>query len=399
MDSAKKINITAIAASHGVNSFYIFFLIPIIPNIKGEFGLDYIQVGLISSVYAFANGVFQFPISFLGDYLGRWRTVLTISLLVQAVPIFMYGLAPTFPIFLLFVFLSGLGSSAYHPPSIALITREVEGQRGFMMGIFAAGGDVGLILTPIIVGWLTVHFASWRMAAHWSVIPGILMALIIWFRFEDIRRDSRTMNQAARATLRALFSNRSLLLLVLLSTFRITGFRGLMAFLPLLLAENFGFGTLEISWTTSAYFIIGTILTVVVGKWSDRGSKTKYIVVMTLLCGIALATISWATTTAGIIIAILAVGGLLSPVPSLVLAVGTELVDERQRASAIGLVYAVNEGASTLSPLIGGFVAQVFSLRLSFLFYAFLFGISTVVAFILHRVSRHRPLAATEGAA
>ena len=79
-----------------------------------------------------------------------------------------------------------------------------------------------------------------------------------------------------------------------------------------------------------------------------------------------------------------------------VLAVGTELVEERQRASAIGLVYALNEGASTLSPLIGGFVAQAFGLRLSFLFYALLFAISTAIALILHRVSQHHDMVTTE---
>lgn len=396
MELDKKINISAIAASHGVNSFYIFFLIPITHLITEEFELNKVQVGLIASVYAFANGVFQFPISFLGDYFGRWRTVLVASLLVQSIPIFFYGLAPTFYILLAFIFVSGLGCSAYHPPSIALLTREEPDRRGYMMGIFAAGGDIGLILTPAIITTLTVYFASWRMAAHWSVIPGILMALIIWIRFTDIRRDSQSIQQAARATLRTLIANRPMMLLVLLSTFRITGFRGLMAFLPLLLAEVFNFGTLEIGWATSAYFIIGTISTVIVGRLSDRGSKTKFILVMTLLCAFALAMISWVTTTPGILFAILAVGTLLTPVPSLVLAVGTELVQERQRASAIGLVYALNEGASTLSPLIGGFVAEAIGLRLSFLFYALLFVISTGIAFILHRVSKHHQMVAGE---
>jgi MFS family permease len=104
-----------------------------------------------------------------------------------------------------------------------------------------------------------------------------------------------------------------------------------------------------------------------------------------------------ATTTAGLLASIAAVGILLTPVPSLVLAVGTELVEERQRASAIGLVYAVNEGASTLSPLIGGLIADTFSLQFSFLFYAILFGVSTCIAMILHRVTQGRPAAPAEG--
>jgi len=391
MDRAKKINIATISASHGVNSFYLFFLIPILPAITMDFELSYIEVGLITSVYSFANGMFQFPISFLSDYLGRWRTVLAFSLLVQSIPVFLYGLAPNYIVFLGFIFLSGLGCSAYHPPAISLITREIPERRGFIMGIFAGGGDVGSILTPIVVGWMTVYFASWRTAALWSLPPGILMALFIWFRFKDIQRDSRPMNQAARSTIHAFLRNKPLMLLIFLSTFRITGFRGLMTFLPLLLAQNFGFDIQGVGWAMSAYFVVGTVATVVVGRWSDTGSKTIYITTMTFLCGLALASISIATTMVGLMAAIIAVGILLTPVPSLVLAVGTELVEERQRASAIGLVYAVNEWASTLSPLIGGLIADSFSLKLSFFFYAILFGISTCIAMVLHRVCKGHP--------
>ena len=258
------------------------------------------------------------------------------------------------------------------------------------MAIFAGGSDVGSTLTPVIVGWVTVYFSSWRMAAHLALIPGVIMAIIVWRLFDDIQRDDRPIKQAARATLSALIRNKSLMLLVSLSSLRITGFRGLMTFLPLLLAQNFGFDTQSVGWAISSYFIVGTVMTVLVGRWSDKGSRTKYIMVMTLLCAVALVFISLATSAFALMAAVIAVGVLLTPVPSLVLAVGTELVEERQRASAIGLVYAANEGASTLSPLIGGVIAELVGLRFSFLFYAGLFVVSTVIAFILHRVTKHR---------
>ena len=95
---------------------------------------------------------------------------------------------------------------------------------------------------------------------------------------------------------------------------------------------------------------------------------------------------------------LLMLGFFLAPVPSLVLAVGTELVEERQRASAVGLVYAANEGASTISPLIGGLVAEVFGLRISFLFYALLFLAATAIAVVLHRVGMRLKETAEEGA-
>ncbi len=399
MNSAKNIKITAIAASHGVNSFYIHFLTPIIPIIAKEFNLNYVEVGIIAAIYSFANGIFQFPISFLGDYLGRWRTVLTVSLLVQSIPVFLFGFSPTYGVFLVFVFISGLGCSAFHPPAIALITRESPDRRGFTMAIFAGGSDVGSSLTPVIVGWVTVYFSSWRMATHLALIPGVIMAIIVWRLFYDIKRDDRPMKQAARATLSSLIRNKPLMLLVILSSLRITGFRGLMTFLPLLLAQNFGFDTQSVGWAITSYFIVGTVMTIIVGRWSDKGSKTLFILVLTMLCGVALASISMVTTTVGVICAIVAVSALLSPVPILVLSMGTELVEERQRASAIGLVYAMNAGASTLSPLIGGLIAEAVSLRFSFLFFAVLFGIASVIAFFLHRMSGNLNTPAPEGAA
>ena len=104
-------------------------------------------------------------------------------------------------------------------------------------------------------------------------------------------------------------------------------------------------------------------------------------------------------TTLGVLAAVAAVGFFLAPVPSLVLAVGTELVEERHRASAVGLVYAVNEVASTISPLIGGLAAEAFGLRFSFLFYALLFLAATAIALILHRVGMRLKAAAAGGAA
>ncbi len=112
MDGINKKKVVALSGSHGVNTFYLLFITPIIPLISTELRLNYFEVGLIASVFAFANGVFQFPISFLGDYLGKWRTILVTSLMVQSVPVFFYGFASDYSTLLFLVFLSGLGCSA-----------------------------------------------------------------------------------------------------------------------------------------------------------------------------------------------------------------------------------------------------------------------------------------------
>ncbi len=385
MDSVNKKNVIALSASHGVNTFYLLFITPIIPLISAELNLSYFEVGLIASVFAFANGVFQFPISFLGDYLGKWRTILVTSLMVQSIPVFFYGFAPDFMTLLFLVFLSGLGCSAYHPPAVSLLTREMPNQRGLSMAYFAGGGEVGSILTPWIVSTIAVYF-SWRIASHLAIFPSIIMAVIIFILFKDSKRDERPMKQAALATFWSLTKNKPLMLLLLVSTFRITGFRGLMTFLPLLLAQQFNYEVQAIGWILSMYFIIGIITTFVVGKSSDKGEKTKYILYLTFLCSMAMGTISFVSSSTLILFPIFLIGSFLTPVPSLVLAVGTELVDEEKRASAIGLIYAVNEMGSMISPIVGGVMAELFNLQFSFLLYSGFFLVASCIAIVLDRI-------------
>ncbi len=385
MDSVNKKNVIALSASHGVNTFYLLFITPIIPLISAELNLSYFEVGLIASVFAFANGVFQFPISFLGDYLGKWRTILVTSLMVQSIPVFFYGFAPDFMTLLFLVFLSGLGCSAYHPPAVSLLTREMPNQRGLSMAYFAGGGEVGSILTPWIVSTIAVYF-SWRIASHLAIFPSIIMAVIIFILFKDSKRDERPMKQAALATFWSLTKNKPLMLLLLVSTFRITGFRGLMTFLPLLLAQQFNYEVQAIGWILSMYFIIGIITTFVVGKSSDKGEKTKYILYLTFLCSMAMGTISFVSSSTIILFPIFLIGSFLTPVPSLVLAVGTELVDEEKRASAIGLIYAVNEMGSMISPIVGGVMAELFNLQFSFLLYSGFFLVASCIAIVLDRI-------------
>ena len=132
-------NILIIASSHSVNSVYNRMLTPILPLIMADFGLNYAQTGLIASVYALSSSLFQLPISFLGDFTGKTRLILGLSLLFNALPAWFYGYSTTYAALLTFVFLSGLGCSAYHPAAVSMIARESPRNRGLAIGAFQGG--------------------------------------------------------------------------------------------------------------------------------------------------------------------------------------------------------------------------------------------------------------------
>ena len=383
-------NILIIAASHSVNSLYNRILTPILPLIMADFGLNYAQTGLIASVYALSSSLFQLPISFLGDFTGRTRLILGLSLLFNALPAWFYGYSDTYAALLTFVFLSGLGCSAYHPAAVSMIAGESPKNRGLAMGLFKAGGDFGSILTPVAMGWLTVYLASWRSAAQYFVLPGVACALIIWLRFQDAPGRRESMAKEARSTFSELLGDKFMILMTLLSSCRVMGLRGIMTFLPLLLAEGLGLGTIEVGWAITAYFLVGTVFAVIWGKYSDPRNETRIILFMMATSAASLAFLSRAESAVVFFGLLALLGACLNPSQSIMLTLTTGVVREKNRTSAIGLMYTANEAASVASPFLGGLIAQAVGLRESFLFYSLLCLVATSLAWLIHAEQKRR---------
>ena len=383
-------NIFIIAASHSVNSLYNRILTPILPLIMADFGLNYAQTGLIASVYALSSSLFQLPISFLGDFTGKTRLILGLSLLFNALPAWFYGYSDTYAALLTFVFLSGLGCSAYHPAAVSMIAAESPKNRGLAMGFFKAGGDFGSILTPVAMGWLTVYLASWRSAAQYFVLPGIACALLIWLRFQDAPGRRKSMAKEAKSTFSELLGDKFMILMTLLSSCRVMGLRGIMTFLPLLLAEGLGLGTIEVGWAITAYFLVGTVFAVIWGKYSDPRNETRIILFMMATSAASLAFLSQAESAVVFFGLLALLGACLNPSQSIMLTLTTGVVREKNRTSAIGLMYTANEAASVASPFIGGLIAQAVGLRESFLFYSLLCLIATSLAWLIHAEQKRR---------
>ena len=383
-------NILIIAASHSVNSLYNRILTPILPLIMADFGLNYAQTGLIASVYALSSSLFQLPISFLGDFTGRTRLILGLSLLFNALPAWFYGYSDTYAALLTFVFLSGLGCSAYHPAAVSMIAGESPRNRGLAMGLFKAGGDFGSILTPVAMGWLTVYLASWRSAAQYFVLPGVACALIIWLRFQDAPGRRESMAKEARSTFSELLGDKFMILMTLLSSCRVMGLRGIMTFLPLLLAEGLGLGTIEVGWAITAYFLVGTVFAVIWGKYADPRNETRIILFMMATSAVSLAFLSRAESAVVFFGLLALLGACLNPSQSIMLTLTTGVVREKNRTSAIGLMYTANEAASVASPFLGGLIAQAVGLRESFLFYSLLCLVATSLAWLIHAERKRR---------
>ena len=385
MKSSYLKSVFLLSGSHAVNSVYARVLTPILPLILLDFKLSYFETGLIVSIYSFACGIFQFPISFFADYLNRHRLILCLSLVISAIPLIFFGFLESYFVLLFLVFLSGIGSSAYHPPAVALLAREATKKLSFHMSIFKAGGDFGSIFTPVLVGWLTVYFGDWRTAVQFFVLPGVIFSLVIWFSFTDFSREKKQLKNEVKRTFSQLFHNKILMLILLLSSCRVMGLRGIMTFLPIWIAESLGFNVTSIGWVLTLYFLIGTVSSIFWGKIAEGDRETLYLSLMMMIASMSLVFLSFNLSILLSFIFIILLGGTLNPTQGLILSVATKVVEEDNRASSIGLLYSVNEVGSILSPLIAGLVAEAYGVEKTFLFFSFLCFVALLVSMNIHR--------------
>ncbi|MED5578842.1 MAG: MFS transporter [Nitrospinota bacterium] len=378
------------SGSHSVNSVYSRVLTPILPVVLIDFDLSYFQIGMIVSTYAFASGIFQFPISFFADYLSRHRLILCLSLFISALPLIFYGHLESYSILLLLVFISGFGSSAFHPSAVALLARGTSEKLSLHMSIFKAGGDFGSIFTPVLVGWLTVYFGDWKSAVQLFSIPGFLFTVIIWLNFSDLSKEKKKLKSEVKRTFIDLFHNKVLILILLLSCCRVMGLRGIMTFLPIWIAESLGFDVSSIGWVLTMYFLVGTLSALMWGKIAEGNRETFYILLMMGIASVSLLLLTWNVSIFLTFLLIIILGGSLNPSQGLILSIATKVVEEKNRASSIGLLYSGNEVSSVLSPLIAGLVAEAYGVQKTFFFFSFLCFIAFLISISIHRLREIR---------
>lgn len=125
----------------------------------------------------------------LGDIYGR-RTVLIVSLLVNALAGIVSSLAQTFILFLCFRFISGLGVGGSIPLVWAYISEfQPANKRGGVLSTIAAFWMVGnvlvavfaLMIIPYDIGFVSPNFSynSWRIFLTVCALPSLIVAIVI----------------------------------------------------------------------------------------------------------------------------------------------------------------------------------------------------------------------------
>ena len=162
------------------------------PILKESYGLDFVQIGIITLTFQFAGALLQPIIGMATDkYPAPYSPVIgmmfTLSGLVSLAS------AQTYQTILISVVLIGLGSSVFHPEATRMARYAAGSKQGFAQGIFQIGGQLGGALGPVLAALIIVPWGQPSLA--WFAVFAILaMLALIWIGSKQSKISSKFLS-------------------------------------------------------------------------------------------------------------------------------------------------------------------------------------------------------------
>ncbi|WP_049986182.1 MFS transporter [Halobellus rufus] len=284
-----------------------YLLSPLLPTIIVDLGITEATAGIALAVFQGTYALVQYP---SGEYSDRWnRTTLIVPGLAILVAGFaLFGLTTGLAMFLVAATITGVGKGLFAIPSRALLSDLFTTNRGRALGIYAAGTDLGgLVSSGIAV--LALTYATWRT----PFFPVALALAVLAVVFASVTREPYEVGSRSlelRSTVARLVqsaSQRETILAFSLFYFMVGGF---INFAPAYLAQAKGFSDSLAGLTFAIVFAVGFAVKPTAGTLGDRFSRRGIAVSGLLIAAASLLALVAASSNLAIwaAVALLALG-------------------------------------------------------------------------------------------
>jgi FSR family fosmidomycin resistance protein-like MFS transporter len=271
-------NVILISIAHLTHDVYTSFLAPLLPLLIQKLNISLFLSGLLSVIQRLPS-LFNFLIGILSENL-KVRYFVIFAPAVTTVAMSFIGVAPTYTILVILIFVSGVSSTLFHVPSPVMV-KKISGQRtGMGMSFYMLGGELARTLGPLVV---VAAVEQWGLQGTLRLIPfGLIASFILFLKLRNISISEEIKTE--KPNYPKIFRR---FLPVFLTLAGITFFRGAMKssltlYLPVYLTgkgmELWGAGiSLSVLQLAAA---AGTFLS---GSISDKIGRRKMLIIVTVL--------------------------------------------------------------------------------------------------------------------
>ena len=176
--------------------------------IKKEFAASDFQMGVLTGIpFALFYSFMGIPIAAWADRSSR-RNVLALAVASWSAMTAIFGMAVNYAMLFVARVGTAVGEAGGSPPSHSLISDYFpKSRRGTAFSIYALGVPLGSSLGAALGGWGNQNL-GWRMTFILAGVPGVVIALLLWFTVKEPPRglsDGVSRVAAERAAVPGMF--------------------------------------------------------------------------------------------------------------------------------------------------------------------------------------------------
>jgi MFS family permease len=312
---------------------------------------------------------------YLSQTYGR-KLLLSLGFAISALSFLAIGFTDNIIILALLLFVAGAGGSTYHPNGVPFLAEFYPNNRGQTLGLHQTGGAVGSFIAPILTGALVLNF-GWRPTLMVLAIPGIALALVLWFSISQEHTVGRTtQSQTSRTRLTNMKIYGSAFLFIAAAFIYVLGLRGTDA----LANQYFTYGRgieniLEASLLFAALKAAGLFSAPLCGRLSDIYDRKKVLIALVIIESASLYAITITPTILLVVPCIIfgfAAFGLLGVGEALL----ADITPADQINTIFGVNFTINFSSAPILAAVLGIIADQYSFDVGFILLSALMPLS-----------------------
>ncbi len=308
---------------------------------------------------------------------------------MSAFAIILVSYSSSFLILAIFQFFLGVGASGYHPSVFpALAEKFPQRDLAKATGIQAMGGLIGMAMIPFLGVTLLTWLGGWRLSLIALGVMGLMVFIpfIILMRYSNSGYVEGFIDQDDECEGADGWTGAYWLGLLSMGL-RGMSFRCTSLLMPLYLVDTYPVDLFGAGYLTTIMLTAGLFGEILAGWLSDKYKKRViFLVLSTGVATPALLLLNYSLSI-GVLIAMLIVVGFffyLGVPPNT--AYLTEISPRENRGLAFGLLFSVGALPGAISPIIFGWIGDLYGLRASVLFLVITTILATIVALLMKDV-------------
>ena len=267
----------AISLSHFLNDLLQSLIIAIYPLLKGNYDLNFTQIGLLTLTYQTTASLLQPLVGLYTDKHPQPYS-LVVGMGSTLTGLLLLSCAPTFPLLLLGAAVVGIGSSIFHPESSRVARMASGGRHGLAQSIFQVGGNGGTAMGPLLAALIVLPMGQSSLA-WFSVLALVAMVVLFkvgqWYSLQQRNRPKQQIRpQSPLPPGRIALAIGILLLLITSKYFYLAS---LTSYYTFYLMEHFGIGVRDAQLHLFVFLFAVAAGTVLGGPIGDRIGRKRVI--------------------------------------------------------------------------------------------------------------------------